>query len=60
MISDDIKILNDHHCHLKHYNKNVAESWYRIRNVVECMRKLVENEFTSNNQNIKERQPGSN
>jgi hypothetical protein len=35
VIKDDIKRINNFLADLKHYNRNVAESWYRIRKVVE-------------------------
>ena len=47
MLTDDIKKLNDHHANLKHYNKNVAESWYRIRDLMERIKELFEEKFNS-------------
>ena len=49
MLNDDIKRLNDHHANLKHYNKNVAESWYRIRDLMERIKDAFESKLKSDN-----------
>jgi len=49
MLTEDIKQLNDHHANLKHYTKTVAESWYRIRDLMERTKELVEEKFKSDN-----------
>ena len=44
MTRKDIERINDYLANLSHYNREVSESWYRVRDIAEKIMNIAESE----------------